>query len=72
VRKNSSCPFYDQWANYGKRSHAAHWEDGILIKFTTLSEQGVPGQDTDFVPVEDFLSSQRASAATPTSQASES
>jgi hypothetical protein len=70
VRKNSSCPYYSQWANYWKRSHAASWEDGILIKFTTLSERGVPSQDTEFVPVEDLLRSKRASAATPASQAS--
>jgi hypothetical protein len=44
------------------------WKDGILVKFSTLSEQGVESQDTEFVPVASFLRSKRDSTATTKAQ----
>ncbi|GFZ42371.1 hypothetical protein JCM24511_00086 [Saitozyma sp. JCM 24511] len=56
------------WERYTRSSPAISWKDGILVKFTTLSEQGVEPQDTEFVPVADFLRSKRDSTATTTAQ----
>lgn len=68
VRKNPSSPFYPQWANYRKNSAAEVWDDGIVIRFYTLERQGVASQDTEVVPVADFLRSKRDSTATTTAQ----
>jgi hypothetical protein len=56
------------WERYSISSPACSWKDGILVKFTTLSERGVKPQDTEFVPVADFLRSKRDSVATASAQ----